>query len=370
MKLLQDYKNLHTVPELDTRLPKTLSYIENALSSLSCTITTPTEGSVCAFFDFGWDRALAFRADTDALPIEEATGLSYASQHRGIMHACGHDGHTAILLELARRLETHTPLPHNILLIFQPAEETGGGALSLCKTGLLQQYNVVGIFGLHLWPGLPYGKLFSKPGALMACSSEIRVQFFGKSCHIAQDPTSGDALAACCRFYTRAQKAVKKESVLMKFCRSEGGAAPNILCDKASLWGTVRGESQQALSGVQRRLRGICKWAAYSHGCSGEIRFSQGYPPIHNCPALYGLAQQISPCKQLRRSFFTTDDFSEYSQRVPGVYYLLGIGNTPPLHSADFAFDPDVLRFGADHLEKLACHIPSAAITIRPRLSR
>ena len=158
MTLIRDFYALHRIPELDCTLPKTYAYVKQSLYSLRCTITTPTEGSICAYFDFGRDDAVAFRADLDALPIQEDTGLSYTSLHAGQMHACGHDGHTAILLELARRLHQKRTLPHNVLLIFQPGEEQKGGAKLLCDSGILEKYKVRFIFGLHLWPKLSKGK--------------------------------------------------------------------------------------------------------------------------------------------------------------------------------------------------------------------
>ena len=127
MQIVHDYRTLHTIPELDRELPKTLSYIQKQLSPLHCKVFSPIRGSVCAFFDFGKPDCIAFRADIDALPITELTQLPWRSCHPGKMHACGHDGHTAILLALARKLHCAETLPHNVLLIFQPAEETDGG---------------------------------------------------------------------------------------------------------------------------------------------------------------------------------------------------------------------------------------------------
>ena len=128
MQLFEDRQALHRIPELDRALPKTMEYLQNSLSGLKCRVFSPMEGALCAWFDFGAKTAIAFRSDADALPIQEQTKLPYASCHSGRMHACGHDGHMAILLELARRLNEAENMEHNILLVFQPAEETTGGA--------------------------------------------------------------------------------------------------------------------------------------------------------------------------------------------------------------------------------------------------
>ena len=154
MQIMEDRRALHRIPELDRDLPKTTAYLKNALQELKCQVFSPVDGSVCAWFDFGAADAIAFRSDADALPIQEQTGLSFASTHPGKMHACGHDGHMAILLELARRLDKIQTLHHNVLLVFQPAEETTGGARDICASGIFKKYKVKAIFGLHLWPGL------------------------------------------------------------------------------------------------------------------------------------------------------------------------------------------------------------------------
>ena len=151
MEIIRDRRALHRIPELDVRLPETLSYIKGALSGLNCRVFSPMDSALCAFFDFGAEKALAFRADMDALPIQEVNDTEYVSCHPGKMHACGHDGHMAILLELARRMSRKDKNPWNILLVFQPAEETVGGAKFLCETGVFEEYRVEAVFGLHLW---------------------------------------------------------------------------------------------------------------------------------------------------------------------------------------------------------------------------
>ena len=160
---------LHRIPELDNQLPETVAYVRSVLEPLGCTLSSPIPGSVCAYFDAGKSESVAFRADMDALPVTEATGLPFASAHPGKMHACGHDGHTAMALALAEYVSTHlSELPRNVLFLFQPAEETTGGAKGLCESGILEAHHVTRVFGLHLWPNLPAGQVFTRPGPLMA----------------------------------------------------------------------------------------------------------------------------------------------------------------------------------------------------------
>ena len=188
MQIVTDRRALHRIPELDRALPKTMEYLKNSLEGLGCQVFSPMEGALCAFFDFGAKEAIAFRADADALPITERSKADYASTHLGQMHACGHDGHMAILLELARRLSKKEKLNFNILLVFQPAEETTGGAREICETGvfkdyrveaIFKKYKVEAIFGLHLWPGLEAGYVFSRKNEMMARSCEVTVDIYG-----------------------------------------------------------------------------------------------------------------------------------------------------------------------------------------------
>ena len=186
MKIIEDRRALHRIPELDSDLPQTMAYLEQALAGLKCRVFSPMQSALCAWYDFGQETAIAFRSAADALPILEKTGAAFASCHPGKMHACGHDGHMAIALELARRLNEKKTLPHNVLIVFQPAADTTGGAKALCQTGVFDRYKVEAIFGLHLWPGLPEGQIASRAEEMMARSCEVKVDVLGRSAHIAR----------------------------------------------------------------------------------------------------------------------------------------------------------------------------------------
>lgn len=357
MQIVQDYRYLHTVPEPDRQLSKTAAYIRQSLDRLRCRVFSPVEGSVCAYFDFRKPHTLAFRADMDALPIPENTGLPWQSRHPGFMHACGHDGHCAILLELARRVSHEDNLTHNVLLIFQPAEETTGGAEALCRTGLLEQYRVKHIFALHLWPGLEKETVFSKAGCLMSRGCGVSVTFSGKSVHIANWRQGQDALAACCRFYALAET-LNSRDTLLKFGSVRGGTAPNVICDRASLHGSLR--TAEDPTPAQDALYRLCQTAANQTGCTGTLRLLPGYPAVENPAFLLDAVQRIYPVALLPNAFFTTEDFSHYQHRVPGLYCLLGLGDTPPLHSDRFCFDETVLTKGADFFYRIATALADA----------
>ena len=198
--LSEDRRALHRIPETGCRLPETAAYLRGALAEMPCTLLAPWEDAVCAYFDLGKDETVAVRSDMDALPVTERTGLPFASQHPGRMHACGHDGHMAMVLGLARRLAAGEVRPQrNVLLIFEPAEETTGGAAPICATGLLERYHVTRVFGMHLWPELPAGVIASRAGAMMSRSCELTVEITGRSVHLARFAEGCDALDAAAR---------------------------------------------------------------------------------------------------------------------------------------------------------------------------
>ena len=358
MGLIDDRRALHRIPELDHQLPKTMEYLKNALGSLNCRVFSPTQSSLCAFFDFGQEAAIAFRADCDALPISEQNTHDFVSTHPGQMHACGHDGHMAIALELARRLSEKKELPHNVLLVFQPAEESVGGAKEICDTGVFQEHNVKAIFGLHLWPGLEKGQVFSRPNEMMSRSSELTVDFYGKSAHIGRSWEGHDALATGVRFYTHATalEQALPENVfrLLKFGKMVSGTARNALSDHTHLEGSLRAFQDETFEHLAEGVRAIAAEAAEQTGCRFEVHMSDGYPAILNPPELCEKVQKIAPFHHLDTPSMTTEDFSWYQRSVPGMFFFLGLGDCPALHSANFDFDESVLHVGADYFEKLA----------------
>ena len=357
MLLSQDRRALHRIPELDRDLPETVGYLDAALRGLNCRVFSPMEGALAAWFDFGQETAIAFRADADALPIQERTGADYASTHAGKMHACGHDGHMAILLELARRLSGKRKLNRNVLLVFQPAEETTGGARDLCRTGIFEAYRVEAIFGLHLWPGLPKGEIFSRRAELMARSCEVTVDLYGKSAHIAKAAQGIDALAAGVEFY---RQSVQMESALppdvfrlLKFGKFQSGAVRNALSAHTHMEGSLRAFQDAVFEGLKSGLEEIRKQVEADYGCQVKLHFSSGYPAVMNPEALYDRVRKTVSFRELTEPSMTAEDFSWYQRSLPGMFFFLGVGDTPALHADTFDFDETVLRSGADFFESL-----------------
>ena len=358
MQIFEDRRALHQIPELDRELPKTMAYLNDALAKLNCVCFSPMNGALCAYFDFGAKDAIAFRSDADALPIQENTRLSFASQHPGKMHACGHDGHMAILLELARRLNEKKTLGYNVLLVFQPAEETTGGAKDLCDTGIFKQYRVKAIFGLHLWPGLAKGKIFSRRKEMMSRSCEVKVDITGKSAHIAKSDEGIDAMAAGVAFYNRvmAMEAAQPPKVfrLLKFGKMESGTVCNAISGHTRLEGSLRAFQDDVFYALRAGIVSIGKDVERLTGCTVNIYMNDGYPAVMNPPELYDRVKKVVSFEELDKPSMITEDFSWYQRTLPGLFFFLGLGDTPALHADDFDFDEEILIKGADFFESLA----------------
>lgn len=354
----EDRRALHRIPELDRDLPETVAYLTSALAGLPCQVSTPMPGAVAAWFDFGRSSTIAFRSDADALPIPEKTGAPYASTHPGKSHACGHDGHMAILLELARRLSRKESLPHNVLLVFQPAEETTGGAKDLCETGIFEAHRAEAIFGLHLWPGLEKGAVYSRPGPLLPRSCEVNVDIWGKSAHIAKAWEGLDALAAGTEFYRRATQleASLPPDIprLLKFGRFDSGTVRNALSAHTRMEGSLRAFRDGTFFALREGLERIGREIEAETRCRAELSYSDGYPAVDNPPELYRRARAAVPFQDLAQPAMTAEDFSWYQRYLPGLFFFLGVGDTPALHSDNFDFDEAVLEIGADFFEALA----------------
>lgn len=244
-------RDLHRIPELDFDLPQTIAYIEGVLAPLTCEVTHPCPGCVCAFFDAGVGaaHATAIRADMDALPIAEATGAAFASTHPGKMHACGHDGHMAMALSAATFVdrtirEQPGAIKRNVLFVFQPAEETTGGAKTVCESGVFERYGVDRIFGFHVWPDLPAGTLASCSGPLLARSSETHIHIHGTSIHIAKTygvpvEESHDAALAAAKFLVSERELMDElgvdEPCIGKFGLLQAGTVCNAVAGRPML---------------------------------------------------------------------------------------------------------------------------------------
>ena len=364
-QIINDRRALHRIPELDRELDRTLAYLRGALKGLRCRLFAPIPNSLCAFFDNGRGRAIAFRSGCDALPVHERSFLPFASEIPGQMHSCGHDGHMAMLLELARRME-NCDAPRDVLLIFQPAEETTGGARDICKSGVFEKLQVEAIFGLHLWPELPLGCVASRENEMMCRSCEVRVDISGRSVSVARSDDGRDALLAGFEFYRRALEAEAawppELHRLMHFGRMESGCRCNVVSDHTRMEGTLRALQDEVFFGILEALNRAAEEISTESGCHIRIETSMGYPAVVNPPELYRRVRAAGVrFEEMAQPVMVTEDFSWYQRHLPGLFFLLGAGPCPPLQSDDFNFDETVLETGADFLESIALRYAAQA---------
>ncbi len=359
--LTQYRRDLHRIPEIGFELFKTVDYVKRVLAPLDCRVFSPIEGAVCAYFDRGQAQTVAFRADMDALPVEEKTDALYASLHPGCMHACGHDGHTSMLLGLAQRVNAQRTLSNNVLLIFQPAEETTGGARDICETGLLEEYRVKAIFAIHIFPNIPAGALRASPGPMMAKTGIVDVEILGKSAHMSRMEEGADALYAgalwLCRAYGMVDTALpKEERRLLRFGCMQSGTVQNALSAHTTLSGTMRSFSEETHAFLFARLRALADGVEEETGCKIRLFLSEGYPPVRNDETLFASVMEhlgADAPKPIDAPSLAGEDFSFYQKRVPGVFFLLGTGRATPLHADTFDFDEGILTEGVRLFERL-----------------
>ena len=343
--LTEHRRALHRIPETGWNVDRTSAYVKSVLSALPCEVFSPVGNALCAYFDFGKKETVAFRSDMDGLPVTEQTGLPFASERAGFMHACGHDGHMAILLGLAQKLAEMTDAPRNVLLIFEPAEETTGGARAICETGIFQKYYVNRVYGLHLWPGVEKGRVFSRAGGLMSRSCEVSVRFTGKSVHIARCGEAKDALYAAVRFIEEAYAFADGLPGLLRFGKMVSGEVRNAVSGETVLEGSMRCHDDKTYDKLHDMLFDLAEKIERETGCAVEVTQTAGYPPVTNDAALLEEAKTRFPICDIEPTYIT-EDFSIYQQQAPGVFFFLGTGGTELLHSPRFDFDESLLETG------------------------
>lgn len=377
-------RDLHAHPELGYQEHRTSSVVQRELNALSIKHVPGLAGGtgVLALIEASdpADRqkpAVALRADMDALPILEETRLPYASTTPGVMHACGHDGHTAILLGAARVLSKLPHRPRSVLLMFQPAEEGGGGADRLCQAGALDGRllgpPVEKVFGLHGWPDIPLASVATRPGPLLASTDEIRVTIHGTQSHGAYPHESRDTIVALAHTIVALQSIVSRnvgplDSVVVTVGKVEGGSATNIIPHKAGFIGTIRALNPASRQLARRRVREVCEGVAAALGCRAEVELVEGYPVTLNDPTLtdhfFAVARQtLGPerVQTVKNPTMGGEDFSYYAQRAPAVFFCLGLKKPgpegqhfPTLHQPDFDFNDDAMPTGIEMFCRLA----------------
>ena len=351
-------RELHQIPELGLEEYKTSAYIGEKLREFGLHPFTIAKTGIYVYIDAGSDETYAFRADMDALESEEENDVEYASKHPGKMHACGHDGHMAMLLGLAKILSQTENIKKNVLLIFQPAEEGPGGAKIITESGIFEKYNVKGIFGIHLFPNLDEGIIASKAGPLMAQSGEIDVEIKGEGGHGGMPHNAIDSILVASKFLSSCQSIISRsisplETAVISFGKIRGGSARNIVAEKTHIEGTVRTFSKDTFEIIKKRILQISRGLEESFGVEISVDLEPYYPPVINDKNLYNkIAEKVHI--EETDPVMLAEDFSYYQERIPGVFYFLGSRNIErdfdyPLHSCNFNFDEAILLKGVEH---------------------
>ncbi len=361
---------LHQIPEIGYAEFKTAVAIRGELARMGIphidgVAEAPT--ATIAWIGDTQKPCIALRADIDALPITEATGLPYASTHPGMMHACGHDGHTATLLGAAGLLKAiGSELPVCVKLIWQPAEEGGGGAERLIRAGVLDGRigpKVRAIFGLHGWPGLKVGVIASKPGELLAATDSFDATFIGRGCHGAFPHMGIDPVTAACEAVINLQQFVSREMdptqpAVITIGQINAGTAVNIIPDTATIRGTARTLNAAARQKIAASARRRCAGIAAANGCRLDFSWSVGYPPTVNDPTMTAYVADIARKTYGQDWYFPVprpsmggEDFAYYLEKVPGCFFLIGVeplaaGEYYPLHSDRYDFTDAAIPIG------------------------
>jgi amidohydrolase len=362
-------RRLHQIPELGYQEVKTAAAIRDELDRIGLKYISGVSDAPTATIAWIGDPnkpCVALRADIDALPITEQTGLAYASTHPGTMHACGHDGHTSTLLGVAEVLKSiERELPVCVKFLWQPAEEGGGGANILCKAGALDGRigpKVSAIFGLHGWPGMPVGVISTKPGELLAATDTFAAIFVGRGCHAAFPHFGRDPIVAAAEAVVNLQQFVSREmdptdSAVVTVGQFHAGTATNIIPDRAVIEGTARTLNEPARQRIRESIERRCRGIAMASGCELEFAWEHGYPPTVNDPAMADYVAKIAKRTfgemhyvPAGRPVMGGEDFAYYLEKVPGCFFLVGVapGNAPypPLHSDRFDFTDAALGVG------------------------
>ena len=371
-------RDLHAHPELCFQEQRTADVVAQQLSAWGIPIhrglgTTGVVGIVKAGTS---DRAIALRADMDALPMQEFNTFAHASRHAGKMHACGHDGHTAMLLAAAKYLAKNRHFDGTVYLIFQPAEEGGGGAREMIKDGLFEKFPVDAVFGLHNWPGQQVGQFAVSAGPVMASSNEFKIIVRGKGGHAALPHNAIDPVPVACQMVQAFQTIISRnikpiEAGVISVTMIHAGEATNVIPDSCTLQGTVRTFSVAVLDRIEQRMREVAEHTAAAFGTECSFEFSRNYPPTINSAPEAEFARKVMASivgeaqVTAQEPTMGAEDFSYMLMAKPGCYAFIangdgahreiGHGGGPcMLHNPSYDFNDDLLPLGATYWVRLA----------------
>lgn len=378
-ELQQIRRDIHAHPELCFEENRTADVVAQKLTEWGIPILRGmgVTGLVGIVKNGSSDRAIGLRADMDALPVQEINTFPHASRHAGKMHACGHDGHTAMLLGAAHYLSRQRNFDGTVYLIFQPAEEGGGGAQRMIDDGLFTQCPMEAVFGMHNWPGAAVGSFGVTPGPMMASSNEFEVIVKGKGAHAAQPHKGIDPIMVAIQIAQSWQTVITRnkspiDTAALSITQIHAGSATNVIPDAAALIGTVRTFNVAVLDLIERRMRAIAEHTATAFDAQVEFHFKRNYPPLINHAKETAFAvdvmQSIVGAQNVDTQVEPTmgaEDFAFMLQHKPGCYVFIGNGDGEHrtmghglgpcnLHNPSYDFNDDLLPIGASYWVRLA----------------
>lgn len=361
-------RHLHTIPELMFECHQTAAFVVERLREFGITEIhegIATTGIVAIIEGQGGGPTIGLRADMDALPMQEETGLDYASTIDGMMHACGHDGHTTMLLGAARYLTETRNFKGRVALIFQPAEESGGGGEVMVNEGILERFDIKEVYALHNAPGTPVGHFYTTPGPIMAAADDFDIHITGKGGHGAMPHETADPVVAAVSIAQAIQTIVSRNNysqdhLVISVTQIHTGSADNIIPEKAYVNGTVRTFDRAVQGMVMARLEAIVAGAALSFGVEAELVYNVGYPATINDPERTIFAADVA--REIAGDNGVIDDngpemgaedFAYLLEKCPGSYLFVGNGETAGLHHPEYNFDDETAAAGASFFARL-----------------
>ena len=370
-------RDIHAHPELSFEEIRTADLVAQQLASWGIEVHRGLgkTGLVGVIQGRPGSRSIGLRADMDALPITEHNRFDHASKHPGKMHACGHDGHTAMLLAAAQYLAAHRDFAGTVYLVFQPAEEAGGGAATMMADGLFARFPMDAIFGMHNWPGMAAGQFAIKPGPCFASSNEFQITIRGKGCHAAMPHLGVDPVPVACQMVQAFQTIVSRnvrpiDTGVISTTMIQAGEATNVIPDYVTVQGTVRTFTTEVLDLIEERMRAVAQHTSAAFGASCEFVFQRNYPPTVNHHDETDFVRTVmtevvgADNVLVFEPTMGAEDISYYLQEKPGAYFLIGNGDGTHrngghglgpcmLHNPSYDFNDELIPLGSTLWVKL-----------------
>lgn len=379
-EIIRIRRDIHQHPELAYEEVRTAELVATQLESWGIPVVrgigvTGVVGTIKGNKDNG--RAIGLRADMDALPMQELNSFEHASRHQGKMHACGHDGHTAMLLAAAKHLAHHRDFEGTVHVIFQPAEEGHGGAKAMIDDGLFERFQIDAVFGMHNWPGMEVGSFGVTPGPIMASSNTFAIHIEGKGAHAAMPNLGADPVIAAVQIVQSLQTIVTRnrnplDPAVLSVTQVHAGSADNVIPTDASIRGTVRTFTEETLDLIEARMKLVSEQTAAALGCTGTLDFQRKYPPTINTTAEAEFCAEVMAgivgAERVNRDVSPSmgaEDFAFMLQHKPGCYVWIGNGTGDhratghgmgpcTLHNGSYDFNDDLIPLGGTYWVELA----------------